>query len=227
MHDEEDDVKPQKGTEVLPSIPLHSINLRPRKLRKPASQQFAPLETQLEDSEMLGLSSRLRIVSLNDERDSGAGGQVPSKPVSQPPSHPSQSDVEEEATTPKSQPDKAARFSQSQPLEAQECPVPSPATPPPIRRAKVAIEAMEKMDELVKSVRKNPSSPTKSCSPAKPPFLTKDSNLTNFVGWDVDGRLNEFESQFKVMKEAFDVSIADKRTLEEVIELAKNRGWLP
>ncbi|KXX81490.1 Kinesin-like protein klpA [Madurella mycetomatis] len=43
-------------------------------------------------------------------------------------------------------------------------------------------------------------------------------------GWDVDGRLNEFESQFKVMKEAFDVSLADKRTLEEVIELAKNRA---
>jgi kinesin family protein C1 len=80
------------------------------------------------------------------------------------------------------------------------------------------------MEEFIKSVRKNPLSPTKSCSPAKLPFLTKDSRLTNFVGWDVDGRLNEFESHFKVMKEAFDVSLADKRTLEEVIELAKNRG---
>lgn len=86
--------------------------------------------------------------------------------------------------------------------------------------------AMEKMDEIVKTVRKIPFSPTKSCSPTKLSYLTKDSNLTNFVGWDVDGRLNEFESQFKVMKEAFDVSLADKRTLEEVIELAKNRGRL-
>ncbi|KAL2017114.1 hypothetical protein VTK56DRAFT_2586 [Thermocarpiscus australiensis] len=43
-------------------------------------------------------------------------------------------------------------------------------------------------------------------------------------GWDVDGRLNEFETQFKVMKEAFEGSLTDKRTLEEAIDMAKNRA---
>jgi kinesin family protein C1 len=74
------------------------------------------------------------------------------------------------------------------------------------------------------SLRKNPPSPTKSCSPTKSSFLTKDSSLTNFAGWDVDGRLSEFESQFKIMKEAFEGTMTDRKALEEAIDLAKNRG---
>ncbi len=69
-----------------------------------------------------------------------------------------------------------------------------------------------------------PSSPSKFSSPIKLNFLTKDSNLTSFAGWDVDGRLNEFESQFKVMKEAFEGTVTDRRAMEEAIDLAKNRG---
>ncbi|SPQ21317.1 3ccc3bec-0e3b-46dc-847a-91cf48cb2b79 [Thermothielavioides terrestris] len=74
------------------------------------------------------------------------------------------------------------------------------------------------------SLRKNPPSPTKSCSPTKSSFLTKDSSLTNFAGWDVDGRLSEFESQFKIMKEAFEGTMTDRKALEEAIDLAKNRA---
>ncbi|KAK4159122.1 putative kinesin-like protein [Cladorrhinum sp. PSN259] len=43
-------------------------------------------------------------------------------------------------------------------------------------------------------------------------------------GWDVDGRLNEFETQFKVMKEAFDSTITDRKAWEESMELAKNKA---
>ncbi|KAL2152340.1 hypothetical protein VTH82DRAFT_5524 [Thermothelomyces myriococcoides] len=43
-------------------------------------------------------------------------------------------------------------------------------------------------------------------------------------GWDVDGRLSEFETQFKVMKETFEGTISDRKVLEEAIELAKNRA---
>ncbi|KAL2132240.1 hypothetical protein VTI74DRAFT_4063 [Chaetomium olivicolor] len=43
-------------------------------------------------------------------------------------------------------------------------------------------------------------------------------------GWDVDGRLNAFESQFKVMKEAFEGTITDRKAMEEAINLAKNRA---
>lgn len=80
------------------------------------------------------------------------------------------------------------------------------------------------MDSLLKSHCKRPVSPTKSYSPAKLQFLSKDSNLTMFTGWDVDGRLNEFESQFKVMKEAFEGTVTDRKAMEEAIDLAKNRG---
>ena len=68
------------------------------------------------------------------------------------------------------------------------------------------------------------SSPTKPSSPIKLDFLTKDSNVMSFTGWDVDGRLNEFESQFKVMKEAFEGTVTDRKAMEEAIDLAKNRG---
>ncbi|KAJ9134612.1 Kinesin-like protein [Pleurostoma richardsiae] len=42
--------------------------------------------------------------------------------------------------------------------------------------------------------------------------------------WDVDERLYEVESQFKAMKEVMNVSLTDRKALEEVIELAKTRA---
>ncbi|AEO56719.1 hypothetical protein MYCTH_2301930 [Thermothelomyces thermophilus ATCC 42464] len=43
-------------------------------------------------------------------------------------------------------------------------------------------------------------------------------------GWDVDGRLSEFETQFKVIKETVEGTMGDRKILEEAIELAKNRA---
>ncbi|KAK0720333.1 putative KAR3 protein [Lasiosphaeris hirsuta] len=43
-------------------------------------------------------------------------------------------------------------------------------------------------------------------------------------GWDVDERLHEVESQFKVMKEAMNVSLTDRKTLEDAVDLAKTRA---
>lgn len=96
-----------------------------------------------------------------------------------------------------------------------------PGTPPQVQ---CAMQALGKMSSLIKSIRKSPPSPTKSCSPTKVYFLTKDSNLTNFTGWDVDGRLSEFESQFEKMKEAFEGTMKDRKTLEDAIDLAKARS---
>ncbi|KAK3685390.1 P-loop containing nucleoside triphosphate hydrolase protein [Podospora appendiculata] len=42
-------------------------------------------------------------------------------------------------------------------------------------------------------------------------------------GWDVDERLHEVESQFKVMKEAMSLSLTDRKTLEDAVDLAKTR----
>lgn len=86
---------------------------------------------------------------------------------------------------------------------------------------------METAGTILESIRKNPLSPTKSCSPAKGPFLNKESKITNFTGWDVDGRLNEMETTFKTMKEAFEGTMSDRKTMEDAIEIAKKRGmWL-
>lgn len=40
----------------------------------------------------------------------------------------------------------------------------------------------------------------------------------------MDERLVEVEAQFKAMKEVMNVSLTDKKAMEEVIEMAKTRG---
>lgn len=68
-------------------------------------------------------------------------------------------------------------------------------------------------------------SPSKLCSPSKSPFLTKETTtLTNFTAWDVDERLHELDSQFKQMKEVMNVSLTDRKALEDAVDLAKTRG---
>ena len=99
------------------------------------------------------------------------------------------------------------------------------ATPPP--RSKDIEARMGMVETALKSLRQHPSSPLKSCSPSKPVFLTKDSNLTSYTGFDVNGRLDEVESQFKLMQEAMNVSLTDRKTLEDAVDLAKTRGRFP
>ena len=83
---------------------------------------------------------------------------------------------------------------------------------------------MERIGSIFTSIRKKPLSPTKSCSTTRTLFLTKDSNLTTFTVWDVDGRLGEIETHFKTMKDALEGTMSDRKTLEEAIGLAKKRG---
>lgn len=83
---------------------------------------------------------------------------------------------------------------------------------------------------LLASTRKYTGSPFKSPSKVRS-FLTKDSNTRAFTAWDMDERLIEVEAQFKAMKEVMNVSLSDKKAMEEVIEMAKTRGrrsgWPP
>lgn len=96
-----------------------------------------------------------------------------------------------------------------------------PMTPPD--SAQYAMDALDKFGEtLFASTRKRPESPSKT--PSKASFLTKDSNLTAFTAWDMDGRLVEMEAQFKAMKDVMNVSLTDKKAMEDVIEMAKTRG---
>lgn len=87
--------------------------------------------------------------------------------------------------------------------------------------------AMERFDVIlnsaVVSVSKEVSS-RRSVSPIKLSFLTKDSNNTAFTGIDVDERLNEVDAEWKVMKEAFNISIQDKKAMETAVQMAKSQG---
>ena len=98
---------------------------------------------------------------------------------------------------------------------------PEPSTP---RRSTDMEAHLGKVETAIKSLCKHPLSPFKSSSPSKSVYLTKDSNLTSYIGFDVAGRLDEVESQFKQMKEAMNVSLTDRKTLEDAVDLAKTRG---
>lgn len=96
-----------------------------------------------------------------------------------------------------------------------------PKTPPSTQQVQQMIEKFG--DTLLASTMKCTGSPSKSPSKVRP-FLTKDSNLRAFTAWDVDERLVDMESEFKVLKEVMNGSLTDKKAMEEVIEMAKTRG---
>lgn len=113
----------------------------------------------------------------------------------------------------------------SQPIPRQEesraSIIATPKTPHSTQQVHKLMDKFE--DTLLASTRKCMVSPSKSPSKVRS-FLTKDSNLRAFTAWDVDGRLVDMESQFKALKEVMNVSLTDKKAMEEVIEMAKTRG---
>lgn len=62
----------------------------------------------------------------------------------------------------------------------------------------------------------------KSPSPRK--YLTKDSNLIDYVAWDVDGRVGDMESQFKELKDMVNTTLTERKGQEDTLALAKTRG---
>ncbi|KAL1841012.1 hypothetical protein VTJ49DRAFT_7528 [Mycothermus thermophilus] len=168
-----------------------------------------------------GLSKCFQELSLVDpasQEDSALGLEVPVQPNT-PPAERSQSDAQTEGSPlDKIPPQEEA--GPATPVKLAKSYGPVPKTPP---RAKEFYGALDTIKKGIGTVTKE-LSPRKSCSAARRLFLTKDSNLTNFTGWDVDGRLSEFESQFKVMKEAFEGTMTDRKALEDAIDIAKSRA---
>ncbi|KZL80927.1 kinesin motor domain-containing protein, partial [Colletotrichum incanum] len=95
-----------------------------------------------------------------------------------------------------------------------------PATPSP--DSKRARAVMERLEETIMTI-KDSRSPARSPSPSRSYFLTKDSNLTQFIGWDVEGRVAELDSQFKQVKESMNVMLSDKELMDERVEMYKKR----
>ena len=211
------------GTSFLPLSQIQTPNrkLRDRKTHGPAFLQSSTKKPR-EVRDVSGLSRIMRNLSLDDDDpySKSDGVRVFSKDI-QISFCASQSDARREGAFQRPCQKEGVRQFQSRSGTAQTTPMTRPTTPPPQQDAEAA---MDKFKSTVDSIIRTPASPAKSCSPVKFPFLTKDSNVTLFAGWNVDERLLEVESQFKEMKEALSGSLTDKKAMEEAVQLAKSRG---
>lgn len=81
------------------------------------------------------------------------------------------------------------------------------------------MKQMAKVGHCISSFK---DSPIKSPSPHK--FLKKDSNLTAFAAWDVDGRVDSMESQFKELKNMVNTSLVERKGHDDALETARIRG---
>lgn len=68
------------------------------------------------------------------------------------------------------------------------------------------------------------TSPSKSPSPKR--FLNKTSNLTAYTAWDVDGRVDTMETQFRELQNMVNTTLTQRKGEDEALELAKRRGKL-
>jgi len=206
-----------------------SGKLQPRKMRKVVSQPFLGAHSQEEKDDVSALNRRMQNLSIQDKLAGQNAGR--DQVIARQSSHPSAFSFEPEVklgniTLRQSQRKEAAR---QDPVRTAEFPVastPCPTTPPRHLEDEV-VASISKVGSLLKDLRKTPISPTKFSSPAKRKlFLTKDSNVTLFTGWDMDERLHELDTQFKVIQEAMTSSLTDKKALEDAIDMAKSRGKL-
>lgn len=235
-HAVEDDEQPtgKQNCTMLPLSFRSSTQSAPnalpeRRLRKAASVQYMGPRASAPGRD-ISISTMMGKLSLNDERANGillTRDQAISTKENCPPSPSSlrQSDFLLENVTlrpAQSRREDGTATPVTLPEDSRASIMAPPKTPP--RSTQHALDMLDKFgDTLRASTRKCSESPSKS--PSKPPsFLTKDSNLTTFTAWDMDERLVEVEAQFKAMKEVMNVSLTDKKAMEEVIEMAKTRG---
>lgn len=232
---EEDEQSPGKQNCTMLPISFRSSTqsapnaLPERRLRKAASVQYMGPRASAPGRDF-SISTMMGKLSLNDERSNGillSRDQAISTKENCPPSPSSlrQSDFLLENVTlrpAQSRREDGTATPVTRPEDSRASIMAPPKTPP--RSAQHALDMLDKFeDTLHASTRKCPESPSKSPSKARP-FLTRDSNLTTFTAWDMDERLVEVEAQFKAMKEVMNVSLTDKKAMEEVIEMAKTRG---
>lgn len=71
-----------------------------------------------------------------------------------------------------------------------------------------------------------PCKTSRSSSPKKAPYLTKDSNLPAFTAWDVRGRLEDMEAMYSELKDKFSGTNMERNGLEEAVALFKARSKL-
>ncbi|KAM7218291.1 P-loop containing nucleoside triphosphate hydrolase protein [Rhypophila decipiens] len=173
-----------------------------------ASLESFQFHVQPENPDVLALDRRFKTLSIQDQKDNKPkGAQVDS----QTDARPAELEMKEEPHT--------FRRSLNLPVKRSFTPIVWPPRTP--FRGKDLRGIFNKFEDTLTACRT--PSPSKPCSPSKSPFLTKDTTLTNFTAWDVDERLHELDSQFKQMKEVMNVSLTDRKALEDAVDLAKTR----
>lgn len=70
-----------------------------------------------------------------------------------------------------------------------------------------------------------PATPSKipRPSPQKPPFVSRDSNTTGFVAFDVHSRIDDMEAMYSELKSSLAGSQFERSSLEEAVTLYKAR----
>lgn len=81
-----------------------------------------------------------------------------------------------------------------------------------------------KMETLRNCIVAFKSSRSPSKSPSRAIFLTKGSNVTACTAWDVDGRVDSMEMQFKYLEDKVNTTLAENKVDKDAFELAKSRG---
>lgn len=179
-----------------------------------ASLGSLPSHGRQENIDVAVLEQGIQSLSIHDQKDKKPkGAQVNSKPEARLSGQQVLPDVNGGVIT--------HRRSRNQPPKPLLPPIAwPPATPCQEKDLQVIFNKFENTMTACQS-----PSPLKLCSPSRSPFLTKETTtLTNFTAWDVDERLHELDSQFKQMKEVMNVSLTDRKALEDAVDLAKTRG---
>lgn len=108
--------------------------------------------------------------------------------------------------------------------ESSAMPPPPPMTPRPT--GKTELEVLSARFSRSISKLKEDCFLTSSPSKSRAPFLTKDSNIRAYTGWDVDERLQKVESQWQEMQSVMKETVSEKKSMEHEIESANKRGRL-
>ncbi len=190
---------------------------KPRDVRPPAPNiRSGPMARRSRQSSLAPAMGRLNINDCGLDDGDGEGNQAVSDKENRAPAHHSRQSGSVSGSIPARRPRRGG--------EQSKLPMAPPQTP--ARSTDPLQDALAGMGMAVDSLR-TPRMPSMSPSPTKvhrASFLTKDSNTRSFTAWDVDERLNEVETQFKVMKEVVDGSLNERKALEQVIDFAKTRG---
>ncbi|EFQ26015.1 kinesin motor domain-containing protein [Colletotrichum graminicola M1.001] len=202
---------------------LHSqqLNFPPPLDFQPRNTRLANTTSQMNSQREVSLSSRFGALSIKDDTSTTSTQDEDQVVFSRADSVSSLSTSMSNAqVTMRASRKPFMRAPELSPKKRQASHMTDPATPSP--DSKRARAVMERLGETIMTI-KDYRSPARSPSPSRLYFLTKDSNLTQFVGWDVEDRVAGIESQFKQVKETMDVMLSDKELMDERVEMYKKR----